>query len=173
MGEVGAREGIYLPLHNSNQRGTMTEDERGRSIEILLVEDSPDDARLVEIGLKTAKVLNNLHKARDGIEAMAFLRREGDFVHAPRPDLILLDLNLPRMDGREVLAEIKKDESLRVIPVVVLTVSRNEGDILKTYNLHANAYIIKPFDQNQFLAVIKTIEDFWLSVVRLPPQQGD
>jgi chemotaxis family two-component system response regulator Rcp1 len=136
-------------------------------IEILLVEDNPADVRLTQEALREGKVKNNLSVARDGEEALAFLRREG----APRPDLILLDLNLPRRDGREVLKEIKDDPQLRMIPVVVLTTSAAEGDILKSYSLHANCYITKPVDLDQFITVVKSIDDFWLTIVRLPPDQ--
>jgi chemotaxis family two-component system response regulator Rcp1 len=141
----------------------------GTPVEILLVEDSPGDVRLTIEALKDAKVRNNLHVAEDGVEAMAFLRREGEYADAPRPDVILLDLNLPKKDGREVLAEVKADADLKRIPVVVLTVSQAEEDILKTYNLHANCYITKPVDLDQFLTVVRSIEDFWLTIVRLPP----
>lgn len=137
-------------------------------IEILLVEDNPADVRLTREALKDAKVLNRLSVVMDGEEAMAFLRREGRHAEAPRPDLILLDLNLPRKDGREVLAEVKEDESLRSIPVVILTTSKSESDVLRSYDLHANCYISKPVGLEQFLRVIESIEDFWLSVVRLP-----
>jgi CheY-like chemotaxis protein len=142
----------------------------GRPIEILLVEDNAGDVRLTREALKEGKVRNNLSVARDGVEALSFLRREGDFAKAPRPDLILLDLNLPRKDGRDVLSEIKKEETLRRIPVVVLTTSKAEEDIVKTYELHANCYITKPVDLEQFIAVVKSIDDFWLTVVRLPPE---
>ena len=138
-------------------------------IEILLVEDSPADVRLAQEALKEAKVLNNLSVVDDGIKAMQFLRKEAPYAKAPRPELILLDLNLPRKDGREVLGEIKSDPELRRIPVVVLTTSHAEGDILRAYNLHCNCYITKPVDFQQFLLVVKSIEDFWLTVVRLPP----
>jgi chemotaxis family two-component system response regulator Rcp1 len=141
----------------------------GTPVEILLVEDSPGDVRLTIEALKDAKVRNSLHVAEDGVEAMAFLRREGEYADAPRPDVILLDLNLPKKDGREVLAEVKADADLKRIPVVVLTVSQAEEDILKTYNLHANCYITKPVDLDQFLTVVRSIEDFWLTIVRLPP----
>lgn len=137
-------------------------------IEILLVEDNPGDVRLTQEALKEDKILNNLHIAKDGIEALSFLRREGIYADAVRPDLILLDLNLPKKDGREVLMEIKKDEELRRIPVVVLTTSRAEEDIVRTYDCHANCYITKPVDFEQFINVIKSIENFWLSVVKLP-----
>jgi len=140
-----------------------------RPIEILLVEDNPGDIRLTIEALKEGKVRNNLNVAKDGVEALCFLRRESPFEAAPRPDLILLDLNLPKKDGRELLADIKADELLRRIPVVVLTTSKAEEDVLKTYNLHANCYITKPVDLDQFIAVVKSIDDFWLTVVRLPP----
>jgi CheY-like chemotaxis protein len=142
--------------------------EHERPIEILLVEDNPGDVRLTIEALKEGKVRNNLNVARDGVEAVAFLRREGPYANAVRPDLILLDLNLPRKDGREVLAEIKEDASLRRIPVVVLTTSKAEEDILRTYDLHANCYITKPVDLEQFIQVVRSIDDFWLSIVRLP-----
>jgi two-component system, chemotaxis family, response regulator Rcp1 len=141
-----------------------------RPIEILLVEDNPGDVRLTQEALREGKVRNHLHVAADGVEAMAFLRREGQHAHAPQPDLILLDLNLPKKGGREVLAEIKEDPELRRIPVVILTVSKAEEDVLKSYNLHANCYITKPVNLNQFLEVVKSIEDFWLTVVMLPPR---
>jgi two-component system, chemotaxis family, response regulator Rcp1 len=140
----------------------------GTTVEILLVEDNPGDVRLTIEALKDAKVLNKLSVVEDGVAAMAFLHREGKYDGVTRPDLILLDLNLPKKDGREVLAEIKADESLRRIPVVVLTTSRAEQDIIKSYNLHANCYITKPVDLDQFLLVVKSIEDFWLTLVRLP-----
>lgn len=140
-----------------------------RAVEILLVEDSPGDVRLTQEALKDSKLLNNLSVVRDGVEAMAFLRREGDYTEAVRPDLILLDLNLPRKDGREVLQEIKFDDDLKRIPVVVLTTSANEKDILTTYNLHANCYITKPVDFMQFISVVKSIENFWFTIVKLPP----
>ncbi|MFH1314360.1 MAG: response regulator [Candidatus Eisenbacteria bacterium] len=141
----------------------------GRPVDILLVEDSPGDVRLAKEVLKEAKVSNNLHVVANGVDALAFLRREGRYSDAVRPDLILLDLNLPRKDGREVLSEIKTDDNLKMIPVVILTVSKAEEDIVKAYNLHANCYITKPIDLNQFLRIIKSIEDFWLTVVTLPP----
>jgi chemotaxis family two-component system response regulator Rcp1 len=137
-------------------------------IEILLVEDNPGDVRLTKEALKEGKVRNSLHTVMDGEEAMAFLRKEGKYSGAPRPDLILLDLNLPKKDGREVLAEIKDDDDLKSIPVVVLTTSQAEEDIARTYNLHANCYITKPVDLEQFLNVVHSIEKFWLSVVKLP-----
>jgi len=140
----------------------------GRPIEILLVEDNPGDVRLTVEGLKESKVRNNLHVARDGVEAMEFLRRTGRYGGAVRPDLILLDLNLPRMDGREVLAEVKSDAKLKTIPVVVLTTSRAEQDVLRSYELQANCYITKPADLEQFIAVVKSIDDFWFTIVTLP-----
>jgi two-component system, chemotaxis family, response regulator Rcp1 len=139
-----------------------------KPIEILLVEDNAADVRLTEEALKEGKVRNNLHVARDGMEALEFLRRQGAHKNATRPDLVLLDLNLPRRDGREVLAEIKNDPELKMIPVVVLTTSSAEADILKSYKLHANCYITKPVDLEQFVTVVKSIDDFWLTVVRLP-----
>ena len=138
-------------------------------IEILLVEDNPGDVDLAREALETGKVRNTLHVVGDGEAAMAFLRREGPYTGLPRPDLVLLDLNLPKKDGREVLAEIKADEALRRIPVVVLTTSKAEEDILKTYNLHANCYITKPIDLHQFIKVVHAIEDFWFTIVKLPP----
>jgi two-component system, chemotaxis family, response regulator Rcp1 len=141
-----------------------------KPVEIFLVEDNPGDVRLTRETLKEFKVLNNLSVVGDGIEAMAFLRRESKYVNAPRPDLILLDLNLPKKDGREVLTEIKGDEQLKRIPVVILTTSSAEQDILKTYELHANCYITKPVDLDQFSAVIKSIEQFWFTIVKLPPE---
>ena len=142
-----------------------------RHIEILLVEDSPSDALLTREALKTSKLMNNLHVVENGVDAIAFLRREGAFASEPRPDLILLDLNLPKMDGREVLREIKADDDLRVIPVVVLTSSDAEEDILKSYNLHASCYITKPVEFDKFLKVVRSIREFWFAVVTLPPQQ--
>lgn len=140
----------------------------GRPIEILLVEDNPGDVRLTIEGLKEGKVRNNLHVARDGVEALEFLRRQGPFANAVRPDLILLDLNLPRKDGREVLSDIKRDPALMTIPVVVLTTSRAEQDVLHSYQLQANCYITKPVDLEQFITVVRSIEDFWLTIVTLP-----
>lgn len=141
----------------------------GGPIEILLVEDNPGDVRLTVEAMKEAKVRNRMSVAADGEEAMAFLRRQGKYANASRPGLILLDLNLPKKDGREVLAEIKSDPTLRRIPVVVLTTSRAEEDIVKSYDLHANCFITKPVDLGQFLGVVRSIEDFWLEVVKLPP----
>ena len=140
----------------------------GRPIEILLVEDNPGDVRLTKEGLNEGKVRNNLNVARDGVEAIAFLRREGEYSDAVRPDLILLDLNLPRKDGREVLADIKTDPNLKTIPIVVLTTSRAELDVLHSYELQANCYITKPVDLEQFIIVVKCIEEFWFTIVKLP-----
>ena len=140
-----------------------------KPIDILLVEDNPGDVRLTIEGLKEGKILNNLSVVSNGVEAMAFLRKEGQYSDVPRPELILLDLNLPRKDGREVLAEIKNDANLKRIPVVILTSSQAEQDIVKSYNLHANCFITKPVELDQFIGVIKSIEQFWLTVVKLPP----
>ncbi len=139
-------------------------------IEILLVEDNPADARLTMEALKDGKVRNNLTVIEDGVEAMAYLRNEGKYTNAVRPDLIVLDLNLPKKDGREVLAEVKGDPSLKTIPVVIMTVSKAEEDILKSYDLHANCFVTKPVDFTQFMRVVRTIEDFWLTIVKLPPR---
>jgi two-component system, chemotaxis family, response regulator Rcp1 len=142
----------------------------GRPIEIMLVEDSPGDVRLTIEALKEGKVINHLQVARDGQEAMDMLYRKGEYANALRPDIILLDLNLPKKDGREVLAEIKADVGLRAIPVVVLTMSKAEEDILKTYQHYANCYITKPIAMDQFLKTMNQIENFWLSIVKLPPR---
>jgi two-component system, chemotaxis family, response regulator Rcp1 len=142
----------------------------GQPIEILLVEDNPGDVRLTQEALREGKVANNLSVASDGVEALSFLRREGKFSGATRPDLVLLDLNLPRKDGREVLAAVKNDPDLMRIPIVVLTTSKAEEDVLKSYELHANCYITKPVDLEQFIRVVKSIDDFWLTVVRLPAE---
>lgn len=141
-----------------------------QSAEILLVEDDPGDVELTQYMIKKAKVLVNLHVVRDGLEAMAFLRREGEFADSPRPDLILLDLNLPGMDGREVLAEVKADPQLKTIPVVVLTTSQSDEDVLKSYCLGANCFITKPVGLDQFSKVVSALEDFWFTIVRLPRQ---
>ena len=143
--------------------------ESAMAIDVLLVEDSPSDARLTVKTFEKAKVLNTLHIVEDGVEAMNFLRQTGPYQQAPRPDLILLDLNLPKKDGRQVLAEIKADPKLETIPVVVLTTSEAEEDILRSYQLRANCYITKPVTLQQFVRVVKSIEDFWLTVVKLPP----
>jgi chemotaxis family two-component system response regulator Rcp1 len=143
-----------------------------RPIRLLLVEDSPADVRLTRESLKDCKVLVDMQHAKDGVEAMQYLRREGKFADAQRPDLVILDLNMPRKDGRETLEEIKADPDLRRIPVVILTISESEEDILKTYNLHANAYITKPIDLEQFSRVVREIENFWFTVVKLPNGSG-
>ena len=139
-----------------------------RPVQILLVEDSPSDAKLTISALKLAKVANELHHVEDGVDAMDFLRKQGKFANAPRPDLILLDLNLPRKDGREVLAEMKVDPELATIPVIVLTTSNAEADIFRSYQLHCNCYITKPVNFDRFLECVRSIEQFWLSVVVLP-----
>jgi chemotaxis family two-component system response regulator Rcp1 len=144
---------------------------RDRPIEILLVEDNPGDVRLTVEVLKEGKVKNNISTVDNGVDALAFLHREGKYANASHPDLILLDLNLPKKDGREVLLEIKGDSNLKRIPVVVLTTSQAEQDILKVYNLHANCYITKPVDLDQFINVVKSIEDFWLTIVKLPKNE--
>jgi chemotaxis family two-component system response regulator Rcp1 len=140
----------------------------GKAVNILLVEDNPGDVRLTKEALRDAKVRNTMETVPDGVEAMAFLRKEGRYQHSTRPDLILLDLNLPKKSGLEVLKEVKADEDLRSIPVVVLTTSQAEQDILRSYDLHANAYIAKPVELSQFITVVKAIEDFWIEIVRLP-----
>ncbi len=140
----------------------------GKSIDILLVEDNPGDVRLIKEVLNSTKMLSSIHNVNDGVEAMDYLHRKGKYNTVSKPDFIILDLNLPRKDGREVLAEIKSDIALQHIPVLVMTISQSEEDILKSYNLHANCYITKPIDLNQFIKVIKSIEDFWFSVVKLP-----
>jgi two-component system response regulator len=141
------------------------------SIQILMVEDNPDDVELTTEALRDAKICHQLHVVSDGADALSFLRKEGPYANAPRPDLILLDLNLPRKDGRQVLAEIKADERLRLIPVVVLTTSQADEDILRAYRLNANCYVTKPVDFDQFMKVVKAINEFWLTVVRLPPEE--
>jgi two-component system, chemotaxis family, response regulator Rcp1 len=142
----------------------------GSPIEILLVEDSPGDVRLTQEAFRDANRSIHMHVARDGVEAMAFLKREGAHAHAPRPDLILLDLNLPRMDGREVLAHIKQDDSLKTIPTVILTTSEAEVDIVKSYELQANCYLSKPVQLDAFENLVRSINDFWLTKVKLPQQ---
>jgi two-component system, chemotaxis family, response regulator Rcp1 len=146
----------------------MKQQDNVKLIDILLVEDNEGDARLAKEAMRDSKIRNTLHHVTDGEEAMAFLRKEGKYAKAPRPDLVLLDLNLPKKDGRQVLAEIKNDDGLKRIPVVILTVSSAEEDILKTYNLHANCYITKPIDLSQFVKVVRSVEDFWLTIVKLP-----
>jgi chemotaxis family two-component system response regulator Rcp1 len=143
--------------------------DENRPVEILLVEDNPGDERLTREALKEGKVYSNLHWVKDGVEAMEFLRRQGKYSSVPRPDIILLDLNLPKKDGREVLQDIKNDPELKRIPVVVLTTSKAEEDVLRTYNLHANCYVTKPVDLEKFIVVVKSIDVFWLTVVTLPP----
>jgi two-component system, chemotaxis family, response regulator Rcp1 len=138
-----------------------------KPIEILLVEDNPGDVRLTKEALKDARVANNLHVTMDGVEALAFLRKQGKHAAVPRPDLILLDLNLPKKNGREVLEEIKEEEALRHIPVVILTTSQAEQDVVESYRLRANAYVTKPVDLDQFLKVVGSIEEFWLEIVKL------
>ena len=138
------------------------------SVEIVLVEDNPGDVRLTREALRDSKVQNNIHVVDDGVKAMQFLNREAPYQDVPRPDIILLDLNLPRRDGREVLADIKLSEDFRRIPVVILTTSDDEQDILKSYDLHANCFITKPVDFNRFITIVKSIESFWFSIVKLP-----
>ena len=144
-------------------------DQVATPVEILLVEDNAGDVRLTKEALKEGKVYNNLHWAKDGVEALEFLRREGKHAKAPHPDIILLDLNLPKKDGREVLSEIKSDDQLKHIPVVILTTSKAEEDVLRSYKLHANCYITKPVDLGKFIVVVQSIDRFWLTVVTLPP----
>jgi len=141
-----------------------------KPIDILLVDDDEGDVLLTKRALKNGRIFNSLSAAKDGVEAMAFLRQEGEYADAPRPDLILLDLNMPRMDGRETLAQIKQDKNLRSIPVVVLTTSDSEQDVLQSYDLQASCYITKPGDLEQFTNVVRAIKDFWFSVVKLPPR---
>ncbi len=148
----------------------MIDEMSGKAVNLLLVEDNPGDVRLTLEALKEAKVRNNLYVVEDGMEATAFLHKEGKYADAPRPDVILLDLNLPKKNGRELLAEIKEDPDLKRIPVVILTSSSSEKDIVSTYNLHANCYITKPVNLERFLDVVKSIDNFWLSVVTLPPK---
>jgi len=146
----------------------MKKQELVKPVDILLVEDNRGDSDLAREALEDSKMKNNLFVVEDGEEAMDFLYKRGKYENAPRPDLIILDLNLPKKDGREVLAEIKEDDNLKRIPVVILTTSKAEEDILKTYNLHANCYITKPIDLDQFMTVVKSIESFWMSIVVLP-----
>lgn len=141
----------------------------GHPVEILIVEDNPGDVRLMQEAMRDSKVLNQIHVVEDGVAAMAYLHRDGEYADVPCPDLIMLDLNLPMKDGREVLVEIKEDTELRRIPVVILTTSGAEDDILRTYNHHANCYITKPIDLQQFINVVRAIENFWLTIVKLPP----
>jgi len=146
----------------------MKQQDNSKMVDILLVEDNEGDARLAMEAMRDSKIRNKMHHVSDGEEAMAFLHKEGKYTNVSRPDLVLLDLNLPKKDGRQVLAEIKEDDELKRIPVVILTVSSAEEDILKTYNLHANCYITKPIDLSQFMKVVHSIEDFWLTIVKLP-----
>lgn len=148
----------------------MSNDSDQFPVEILLVEDNPGDVRLTKEALKEGRINNKLHVVSDGVEALDFLYKKGQYKSVPRPDLILLDLNLPRKDGREVLADIKNDPTLKQIPVIILTTSKDEGDIVKVYSDHANCYIIKPVDLDQFLNAVKVIADFWLSIVKFPPK---
>ena len=143
-----------------------------RPVEILLIEDNPADVRLTKEALKEGKLINNLHVTEDGVEALAYLRKQGKFKNEPLPDLILLDLNLPRKDGRELLVEIKEDQHFKHIPVVILTTSKAETDIIKSYESHANCYITKPVDMNQFIKIVKSIEHFWFYIVKLPPNEN-
>lgn len=145
-----------------------TNEPLGRPVEILLVENSPGDIRLTQEALRDAKVKNNLHVAQDGVEAMAYLRQEGANEGMPRPDLVLLDLNLPRKSGHEVLEEIKTDATLKQIPVVILTVSEADEDIVKAYKQHANSFVSKPIDFQQFIKVVNSIDEFWFTIVKLP-----
>ncbi len=140
-----------------------------KAVEILLIEDNPGDVRLTIEALKESKIINNLQVVEDGIEALSYLKKEGIYKDKPRPDLIILDLNLPKKDGREVLAEIKSDDYLKQIPIVILTTSEAEEDIIKSYELHANCYITKPVNMEQFVKVVKSVGDFWFSIVILPP----
>jgi CheY-like chemotaxis protein len=142
---------------------------KAQPVEILQIEDNPGDVRLTEEALRDVRVLKCISVVEDGVEALAFLHREGRYATAPRPDLILLDLNLPRKDGRQVLAEIKQDPGLRCIPVIVLTTSQAERDVHQSYDLHANCYIAKPIELDRFFAMVQSIEDFWLTIVKLPP----
>ena len=148
----------------------MNSQSNAKDIEILLVEDNPGDVRLTKEALKDCKMRNTLYVVEDGEEALSFLYKEGKYTDAPHPDLILLDLNLPKKNGKEVLYEIKEDPRLKRIPVVILTTSKAEEDILKTYDLHANCYITKPVDFDQFISVVRKIEDFWFTIVKLPPK---
>ena len=160
---------MKMETDTDEEEEAMRAETSGKPIEILLVEDDAGDVRLTLEALKSAKVLNHLSVAEDGVEALAFLRRQGKYAQAPFPDLILLDLNLPRKDGRAVLAEIKTDPDLKRVPVIVLTTSQDEQDVLWAYDTHANCFITKPVDMKKFLEVVKTIDSFWLTIVKLPP----
>jgi two-component system, chemotaxis family, response regulator Rcp1 len=159
----------FISRSRLGDRTAMNDIANGKPIEILLVEDNPGDVRLTMEALRGGRVRNNIHVVEDGVQAIDFLRRQGNYGDVPRPDLILLDLNLPKKDGREVLAEVKQDPALKRIPVVILTSSAAEQDILQAYDLAANCYITKPVELDQFLRVLKSIEDFWLVIVKLPP----
>jgi two-component system, chemotaxis family, response regulator Rcp1 len=159
---------VRFPTRPQTRPSHMSNANRGEPIEILLVEDSPDDADLTMDALRDGRVRNRITHVEDGVEAMAVLRREGKYSEAPRPDLVLLDLNLPRKNGRDVLSEIKQDPELRRIPVVIMTSSDDEKDILAAYNQHVNCYVTKPVDLDQFIGVVKSIEHFWFSIVKLP-----
>jgi two-component system, chemotaxis family, response regulator Rcp1 len=174
LGRVTTREGLNLLLRPSsgNAKMSVSYEPTAQAIEVLLAEDSPGDVRLTQEPLKDAKVHINLQVARDGIEAMSLLKQEGEYANSPRPDLILLDLNLPKKDGREVLQEIKESGTLKSIPVVVLTTAESDTDILQSYMFHANCYITKPVNLDGFLKVVKAIDTFWLAVVKLPPRSG-
>ena len=148
----------------------MMVEEKERMIDILMVEDSESDLKLAQIALRNARLLNQLNFVQDGVEAMRYLRREGGYGDAPRPDIILLDLNLPKKNGHEVLAEIRADDGLRSIPVVVLTTSDSDHDVLKSYELSANCFITKPVDMGKFMEVVRSLEHFWVKIVRLPPK---
>ena len=164
-------DGIDFLLHHSRQRRSGMSPIQTRPIQILLVEDSPSDAKLTISALKLAKVANELHHVEDGVQAMEFLKRQGKYEKSPRPDLILLDLNLPRKDGREVLEELKEDPNFTNIPVIVLTTSSAEKDVLRSYKLHCNCYVTKPVNFDRFLECVRSIEHFWLSVVVLPTKE--
>ena len=166
---------VYEWSLDSGREDFLFDQERGKrqnmkAIEILYVEDNPGDVRLTQEALKSNKMSNNLHVVVDGVDALAFLRKEGKYADAPRPDLILLDLNLPKKDGREVLTEIKEDEEFKRIPVVILTTSQDEEDVIKAYNNYANCYITKPVSFDDFVKVVRTIESFWLTIVKLPQE---
>src|SRR5260221_1647339 len=178
LGGVAARRRCHFSFHAAEAAGKLARGrkmtvERNGPIDILLVEDNPGDERLTREALKEGKVYSNLHWVKDGVEALEFLRRQGKYAGSPRPDIILLDLNLPKKDGREVLSEIKRDDQLKRIPVVILTTSKAQEDVMRTYNLHANCYVTKPVDLEKFIVVVKSIDIFWLTVVTLPPNGTD
>lgn len=151
----------------------MNPDSSGRPIHVLLVEDNPGDVRLIREALTNDKIILDLHVAVDGVEAWEFLKRRRKHASAPRPDIILLDLNLPKKDGQELLSDIKNDDALKAIPVVVLTSSEAERDIVASYNNHANCYVTKPIDLNSFISIVRSVKDFWLAIVKLPPREGE